>query len=783
MHSGVPSDAEITVVPEVEKDSEETNEIMADDENPSDKNINVDTSSMKTNLEKESVEPVGSDLPEIDVELIGDVINTIGEVHFVTGSSYQGTWDAVGMTGTGRYVMSHGVAYEGQFRNNMFHGKGTLRWPQNQRIDGTWKYGKLQEYSFTFGDGLEFESSNWKYCEFPDRRFHISPNIEVQPAGRSLKTRVQPTRLLPPGCYDTGDGVFDPRTYCVTSYDNPKKVLRIPKKDERDWIVANCRKASYEPTGYRSDLKKACKEDVSGQKNIPFSKESPDDWWQRMTTFERDLGVSSDNEELKGRSEYGEYDDAVIRPTTCACRGFGKLGESCYCIYLQDSRSQSSDGEGEEYKDDLQKGREISCDEMNDFDGENSWKLLGTVCGPTKSTHTLVRDFEIKSSAHWSDEENIWNDNIEEKILYEIKTEIPKKSEKMDSVSLKQSKEETIQEKEDSIEKIFDYINEEREADWQEMEEETIPNNKNMEEKESENEILSRILESKLKEANKKVEGTVEIQNERNINKDEEEGREKNIERKSMFNEFFAIEEEQMEYEEIDETDSVAEIKQVQQMEEIEKAKESSKAEQIEEIDQVEDNGEIRKTSKVMETKKNTGGYPTSKNKKEKNLKSGSEFSWQSKKKVAPIAALEKQQNRDGQLREKIKDDNKMKKEIELHDKNFFESEQLIFQDKLQRGEKLEVEEKELDEIEEEKLRRRMSFFEQTIPRANEEKLFPDFRSPLCNIEFVRKSCDADVCMKKSSESIHPPKKCRADRLPVNVPAKRQELQRDKHTN
>lgn len=49
----------------------------------------------------------------------------------------------------------------------------------------------------------------------------------LRPAGEVLKTNDQPTKIIPPFCYDTGAGIFDPDSNCIMSYRNCKKV-KIP---------------------------------------------------------------------------------------------------------------------------------------------------------------------------------------------------------------------------------------------------------------------------------------------------------------------------------------------------------------------------------------------------------------------------------------------------------------------------------------------------------------------------------------------------------------------------
>ncbi|KYN15691.1 hypothetical protein ALC57_12093 [Trachymyrmex cornetzi] len=58
----------------------------------------------------------------------------------------------------------------------------------------------------------------------PKNRFYNCVVNGLKPAGEVLKTNDQPTKIIPPYCYDTGAGMFDPDSNCVTSYRNCKKV-------------------------------------------------------------------------------------------------------------------------------------------------------------------------------------------------------------------------------------------------------------------------------------------------------------------------------------------------------------------------------------------------------------------------------------------------------------------------------------------------------------------------------------------------------------------------------
>nr|CAD7397399.1 unnamed protein product [Timema poppensis] len=147
-----------------------------------------------------------------------------------------------------------GVVYEGALKDGKFHGKGTLNYPSGCCISGVWDNGVLQSTSFHFSDGLSFRNvESWKYCKMPDRRFYKEHLLGLRPAGLSHLTQDTPTRPIPEGCYDVGDGFYDPRTKCVTDPEDGR-ITRVPTAAEEEWIMANCRKAWDQPQGYRPDL-------------------------------------------------------------------------------------------------------------------------------------------------------------------------------------------------------------------------------------------------------------------------------------------------------------------------------------------------------------------------------------------------------------------------------------------------------------------------------------------------------------------------------------------------
>ncbi|XP_068617473.1 MORN repeat-containing protein 5-like [Battus philenor] len=173
---------------------------------------------------------------------------------FPTGSTYEGTWDVLGMSGYGVYTFPNGVIYEGEFDDGMFHGQGELKYPCGAVLRGIWTRGKLGDKTLVFDDGLEYSEDDWPYCMMPDRRYTIEHNTEVQPAGESYITPVQPPREIPLNFYDTGDGFFDPKTNVVYKGDQHSAIVRFPCELEHKWIKENCRYNPELTMGPRPDL-------------------------------------------------------------------------------------------------------------------------------------------------------------------------------------------------------------------------------------------------------------------------------------------------------------------------------------------------------------------------------------------------------------------------------------------------------------------------------------------------------------------------------------------------
>ncbi|XP_042588202.1 MORN repeat-containing protein 5 isoform X3 [Cyprinus carpio] len=135
------------------------------------------------------------------------------------GSSYDGDYNNSRMEGTGEYTLPTHTRYIGEMKDGVFHGKGVLHFPNGSKYEGTWEKGICKEGKYTFSDGLEYKEMDWDYCDGKDRRFYSERCNGLKPAGESQVTDQDPPRAIPDGCYDSGDGFYDPSTRVVKDYD------------------------------------------------------------------------------------------------------------------------------------------------------------------------------------------------------------------------------------------------------------------------------------------------------------------------------------------------------------------------------------------------------------------------------------------------------------------------------------------------------------------------------------------------------------------------------------
>jgi len=56
---------------------------------------------------------------------------------------------------------------------------------------------------------------------------------------------------IPPGCYDVGDGYYNPKEGKIYTYGG--ELMRQPSKDEADWITKSCTKNDIKFVNFNID--------------------------------------------------------------------------------------------------------------------------------------------------------------------------------------------------------------------------------------------------------------------------------------------------------------------------------------------------------------------------------------------------------------------------------------------------------------------------------------------------------------------------------------------------
>ncbi|VEN41211.1 unnamed protein product, partial [Callosobruchus maculatus] len=152
---------------------------------------------------------------------------------FCTGSRYAGEWNELGcFSGEGMYRYPHGVIYEGEFnKKGEFHGIGTLIYPGGQKVQAMWKNGRLMDGAgYVFPTG-EIQDEYHKYCQPPDRRYHLEISQDFGPVGHEYLTNEPTPKHLPSGCYDVAYGIYDPRKLCIYAPIKSERTLSYQAKD------------------------------------------------------------------------------------------------------------------------------------------------------------------------------------------------------------------------------------------------------------------------------------------------------------------------------------------------------------------------------------------------------------------------------------------------------------------------------------------------------------------------------------------------------------------------
>uniref|UniRef100_A0A7S2DWC0 MORN repeat-containing protein 5 n=1 Tax=Octactis speculum TaxID=3111310 RepID=A0A7S2DWC0_9STRA len=156
---------------------------------------------------------------------------------YIFSDKYEGGIENARMHGEGVYTFPDGSKYEGEFRNGDFHGKGTLISTSGAKHVGIWKNGKADDVKYIFPDGLPFAAKDWQYCTKSDRRFWAEMQNGIKPAGNTQRGNEATKAHTPAGCFDVGEGFYDPTTHMVHPYNSTSdEKPRQPTDEEIKWI-------------------------------------------------------------------------------------------------------------------------------------------------------------------------------------------------------------------------------------------------------------------------------------------------------------------------------------------------------------------------------------------------------------------------------------------------------------------------------------------------------------------------------------------------------------------
>ncbi|XP_071430507.1 MORN repeat-containing protein 5 isoform X2 [Pithys albifrons albifrons] len=122
------------------------------------------------------------------------------------------------MEGYGFYQLPSGTEYRGALWDGMFHGEGELLFPDGSKYRALWHRGVPTQGKLIFADGLEYEEKEWHYCDGYDRRFYTEIRSGFKPPGIPQLTNLDPPKTIPEGCYDCGDGFYNPETRVIVDY-------------------------------------------------------------------------------------------------------------------------------------------------------------------------------------------------------------------------------------------------------------------------------------------------------------------------------------------------------------------------------------------------------------------------------------------------------------------------------------------------------------------------------------------------------------------------------------
>ncbi|XP_062497374.1 MORN repeat-containing protein 5 isoform X1 [Pezoporus occidentalis] len=159
----------------------------------------------------------------------------------VSDGRYTGATVRGRMEGPGSYTLPTGTEYRGTLKDGMFDGEGELLFPNGGVYRAVWHRGVPTQGKYTFADGLEYRDKKWHYCDGYDRRFYTEICSGLIEPDISQLTNLDPPPEIPKGCYDCGDGFYNPETRVVVDY--KFRFLRNADNEEHEWIIQTCRQA------------------------------------------------------------------------------------------------------------------------------------------------------------------------------------------------------------------------------------------------------------------------------------------------------------------------------------------------------------------------------------------------------------------------------------------------------------------------------------------------------------------------------------------------------------
>ena len=170
----------------------------------------------------------------------------MNDIDMMTGKFDKGS--LLGYNGEGTYVLGT-CKYKGNFKDGVFHGVGNLYIKSMGKFVGEWENGKMISGHYEYSDGLEHKDVNaetWDYCSSKDPRFYeeIKKGNPNSKEGIQYETpRGDAVVALPVGCYDFGEGYYDPKKLSICSFETGDP-SRVPTKEEKEFIVRRCRKGT-----------------------------------------------------------------------------------------------------------------------------------------------------------------------------------------------------------------------------------------------------------------------------------------------------------------------------------------------------------------------------------------------------------------------------------------------------------------------------------------------------------------------------------------------------------